>query len=101
MNLDDMIRQMQEDEAADQVDVTGEATPINYARSRGIFPQRVYGWIRRGKLETHNCACGRRVVFVSDADALLGGRNADEPVAEEPDAGTEDGSGSAERDAGC
>jgi hypothetical protein len=97
VNLDDLIKQMQDDEESDRINVSGLATPINYARSRGIRPQKVYGWIRQGKLETEECPCGRRVINVDEADKLLGGRHGHEQVAEELDGGAE---GEARRDGG-
>jgi hypothetical protein len=67
-NLDDLLRQIQEDERSDAV----QLTPIDYGKLRGIYPQRVYKAIRNRKLTVINCLCGRRVVNVAEADVLFG-----------------------------
>lgn len=72
--IDDLFRQMQEDELADKVETTTHATPIEYARARGIAPQKVYYALRnhRDKLNTEHCKCGRRVLDIELADNYFG-----------------------------
>lgn len=72
MGIDDLLRQMQEDEEADKLETQTHATPIEYARSRGIRPQRIYYYLRNRKLVSSNCQCGRRVIDMAEADELLG-----------------------------
>lgn len=66
--IDDVIRQMQIDEAEGAT----KLSPIEYARLRGIAPQKVYRALRLGKLVWDRCECGRRVVVVSDVDEYFG-----------------------------
>lgn len=78
MSLDDFIRQVEEDELQDALELARESpelvvlTPINYAKARGIRPQKVYGAIRNRKLSKEYCPCGRLIVNVSAADELFG-----------------------------
>lgn len=74
MNIDELFRQMQEDEKEDQRLIT----PVEYGRLRGIAPQRVYYAIRNHKLEVVRCECGRRCVVKEDADVLFGFANVDD-----------------------
>jgi hypothetical protein len=71
MDTEELLAQMEADELEDRVAEQTKATPIDYARSRGIAPQKVYYRIRRGQLETERCACGRRVVDIATADAIF------------------------------
>jgi hypothetical protein len=72
VNLDDLLRQMRADELADQLETTGTAKPIDYAKMRGLVPQQVYYRIRTGKLDSHKCECGNTVINVKEADVLFG-----------------------------
>jgi len=56
---------------ADQAEVVGFLTPIEYAKLRGMSSQLVYYYIRNKVIETEPCRCGRTVVSVSQADAAL------------------------------
>lgn len=67
--IDDLIRRMQLDELEDKATTTTHLTPIEYARARGMAPQRVYYAIRNHKLETEYCQCGRKVISIEKADA--------------------------------
>jgi hypothetical protein len=71
MNIDDFIRQVEEDEQADRVAEQTKASPIDYARSRGIRPQKVYAALRSGRLVWDSCECGRRVIVIAEADELF------------------------------
>lgn len=76
MGIDDLFHQIEADETQDALELAREGqvllTPINYARARGIAPQRVYAAFRRGKLQRETCPCGRSVVDVEAADTLFG-----------------------------
>lgn len=72
MGIDDFLKAIQEDEQHDRVATQTKATPIDYARSRGIAPQKVYKSLRGRKLEWHSCECGRRVIAIAEADELYG-----------------------------
>jgi hypothetical protein len=72
MNTDELFAQMEEDERADRLEEQTLATPIDYARTRGIRPQQVYYHLRQGHLNWHTCSCGRRVISIQEADKLLG-----------------------------
>jgi hypothetical protein len=71
MNTDDLFAKMQADEQADRVATQTKASPIDYARSRGIRPQKVYAALRSGQLMWDGCECGRRVVVIAEADKLF------------------------------
>lgn len=75
-------------EQADEVDFL---TPREFAKLRGVQPQQVYGWIRKGVIEAENCKCGRTIVCVSKSTAILNKRKRDvgQIVDPEPDKGTE------------
>jgi hypothetical protein len=71
MNLDDLLKQIQEDELSD----TNLLPPIQYAKLRGLYPQRVYKAIRDDRNKRtiwKTCECGRLVVIVEAADKLFG-----------------------------
>src|SRR5882724_706051 len=67
MNLDEFLKQVEEDDKEDQRLIT----PVAYGRLRGIAPQLVYYYIRSKKLRTEICDCGRRCIALEDADELL------------------------------
>jgi hypothetical protein len=71
VNTDDLFAQMQADEEHDRVAGQTKATPIDYARLRGMRPQKVYAALRNGRLEWSSCECGRRVIVIAEADALF------------------------------
>jgi hypothetical protein len=69
MNTDDLIAQMK----ADDNEGATHLKPVRYAHLRGIQPQKVYYWIRAGKIDYDYCVggCGERVIEVAEADKLL------------------------------
>lgn len=70
-NIDDLQRMIEEDERIDKAELLNKMTPIEYARLRGMAPQRVYYYLRNKKLASETCQCGRRVIDVKDTDELL------------------------------
>jgi hypothetical protein len=70
MNLDELLAQIEEDERKDATLLP----PIQYAKMRGLYPQRVYKAIRNDRERTiwKTCECGRLVVIVDAADKALG-----------------------------
>lgn len=72
MGIEEFLRAVEADELADKVATQTKATPIEYARSRGITPQRVYYLIRNKRLDKERCVCGRPVIDIEDADTVLG-----------------------------
>jgi hypothetical protein len=64
MGIDDFIKQAEADELEDAT----KLPPIQYAKLRGIYPQKVYAAIRSGKLQQKPCDCGRKIVVVEEAD---------------------------------
>ena len=76
MSLDDLLKQIEEDEKADALELAREGqivlTPIAYAKARGIRPQKVYSAIRNRKLAPERCPCGRLIVNIEAADTLFG-----------------------------
>src|ERR1700748_2905238 len=71
MSIDDVIRQMQEDEQSDRIEQQTKATPIEYGRLRGIVPQKIHYHIRKGRIELEQCVCGRKVIDIKAADAFF------------------------------
>jgi hypothetical protein len=73
VGIEDLIRQIEEDERQDALAVL-EFMPIGkYARVKGVRYQRIYQLIKSGKLEKHFCpCCGTLVVRIEDANAALG-----------------------------
>lgn len=63
--------------------------PIQYAKLRGLYPQKVYAAIRAGKVEAKPCDCGRKVVIVAEADKYFGVGVKDETGKTECDPGLE------------
>lgn len=56
----------------DDLDVTPEfISPRDYGLRRGIQPQRVYYYIRTGKVKSINCICHRHVIDVAQADEVF------------------------------
>jgi hypothetical protein len=77
MGIDDVIREMKDDELSDRTVEQNKATPIDYARLRSrttgkkMAPQKVYYAIRTGRLELEDCNCGRHVIDIDKADKLF------------------------------
>lgn len=64
---------MMADELADKAELASHMSPIEYARARGIAPQKVYYKIRHEKIKAGPCeSCGRKVLNVAEADKELG-----------------------------
>lgn len=71
MNTDELFEAMEADEREDMINDSGVATIGDYARSRGFRPQLVHYHLRRGHFEKERCACGRWVIRVAEADAVM------------------------------
>jgi hypothetical protein len=69
-----MIAQMEADELADKAELSTHLTPIEYAKTRGMAPQKVYYQLRHhpSKLSTEICKCGRKVIDIAKADIVFG-----------------------------
>ncbi|MGA2412681.1 MAG: hypothetical protein ABSG46_20150 [Candidatus Binataceae bacterium] len=67
MNIDEYLRQVEEDERGDQEWMR----PVQYAKHRGLYPQQIYAWMRKGIIEWKICDCGAKVIRVADVDELL------------------------------
>lgn len=83
--IDDAIKEMQ----LGDLEGATKMSPIDYAKLRGIYPQKVYGALRNHKLKDTKCDCGRRVIVVEEADEYfkLGKwKRAGEAVPEEEEA---------------
>lgn len=80
MDSDELLRQILEDELADQAEL-GKMSPREYAKLKGIAPQLVYYWARAGHVKVENCICGRKVIDVASADAYLSERAANKDQA--------------------
>jgi hypothetical protein len=79
LTTEELLAQLEADERADRLTEQIKATPIDYARTRGIRPQKVYASLRSGKLEWSTCECGRRVIVIAEADELYGLRENGRP----------------------
>lgn len=58
-------------EILDQAAEVGKLTPREYAKARGMNPQLVYYYIRKGDIKKEICVCGRSVIDVRDADEAI------------------------------
>jgi hypothetical protein len=67
VNTDEFIAMMQRDEEEEARYIT----PVNYGRLRGIKPQLIYYYIRKGHITVQRCNCGRKVVEKEEADEYL------------------------------
>lgn len=85
-NFDELRRQMEQDELKDQIDATlagetkGEQTKmtvIDYARAKGMAPQRVYYYIRTGRIKQEKCICGRWVLDIRSAEEFFAPKEED------------------------
>jgi hypothetical protein len=70
-NHDELMRQIEQDELEDKSHSVTKMSPMEYARARGMQAQLVYYYIRTGKIQDHNCICGRRVLDIEEADAFF------------------------------
>jgi hypothetical protein len=70
-NFDELMTRVAEDELRDRAETSELMSPIDYAKLRGIKPQKVYYYLRTGKLEEQYCNCGRKCVNVVETDALF------------------------------
>jgi hypothetical protein len=66
-NIDELYEEIVADELTD----AKLLPPIQYARLRGIYPQKVYSAIRNHRLDPTICQCGRKVIEVEAADAYF------------------------------
>lgn len=62
--IDELLKEMQRED----LEGATKLPPIQYAKLRSIYPQKVYAAIRNRKLEPTKCECGRKVVVVEEAD---------------------------------
>ena len=82
-NHDEAMRAEELAELEDKLDLAklnaelNDGHPISisvreYAIARGLQPQRVYYYIRTGKIEQRPCGeCGRKVINIEQADAIF------------------------------
>jgi hypothetical protein len=89
MNIDEVIAQMKLDEEEDAKFIT----PVNYGRLRGVAPQNVYYYIRRGYIKVRTCDCGRKVIEKEEADEYLRRVGKLKPNSERPSGATEEDRG--------
>lgn len=65
--IEDLIKQMEDDSEG-----ATKGSPIEVAKILGIkHPQKIYQWLRTGKLKWSTCDCGRRVVVIEEVRQLL------------------------------
>jgi hypothetical protein len=76
--IDELIQRMQQDEVADRIEESEIAKPIEYAKSRGIAPQKVYAALRSKRLVKITCPCGSLCVDKDAADTLFGFKKEEE-----------------------
>jgi len=83
--IEELLKEMERDD----LEGATKLPPIQYAKLRGIYPQKVYAALRNKKLEPTRCECGRKVVVVEEADEYfkLGKwKRADQAVPQEEEA---------------
>ena len=59
------------EELKEQANEVGYLTPREYAKLRNVRPQQVYGWIRKGVIQSERCKCGRTIIHVLSANKAL------------------------------
>lgn len=73
MNHDELQKLMEEDELRDGIEL-GQLSLMSvadYAKARGMKPQLLHYYLRKGKLEADFCECGRKCIRVEEADAFF------------------------------
>jgi len=81
VNLDELFAKIEEDTLRD----ARALSPMDYAKMRHIYPQRVYKALRNGQLERRVCLCGRLVVDVVEADEFFGFKSEEDDTDEAED----------------
>jgi hypothetical protein len=71
-SIDEFLELVKKDEAVDQATVQTKMPINDYARARGIAPQRVHYHIRAKHLKKEQCICGRYVIDILAADQVFG-----------------------------
>lgn len=97
MNIEELMEAMERDDLADQINDSGLAAVGDYARSRGFRPQLVHYHIRQNHFKKTRCACGRWVITVAEADAVMVRGRSQEVPEEEEIPGSDLDSGESER----
>jgi hypothetical protein len=73
MGIEDLLRQIEEDEQQDALEALEYMSIGDYARSKKLRPQQVHYYIRNGQIKRYHCpCCGRMVIKVSEANAVFG-----------------------------
>lgn len=79
-NTDDFIAQARADELQDKLQAAHDGiikmSVREYATARGMQPQLVYYYVRKGYINQDPCICGRMVIDVKSADAYLAEKEA-------------------------
>lgn len=71
-SIDDFIRQVQEDEARDAVEMFDYVSIGDFARARGVRPQLIHYYLRTGKLTRATCnGCGQLRLITKEANELF------------------------------
>lgn len=84
--IDDFLKEVEADELADKAALSSKLSIAEYAKLRGIEPQRVHYYCRGGRLEKETCPwCGRKVIDVEKADILFGFKEVEADEDEEND----------------
>lgn len=78
MNIDDFIRQVEEDELQDALELSEFMSIGDFARARGIRPQLVHYYLRNNRLRRYKCCCGRPVLKVKEANQFFDGGKDDD-----------------------
>lgn len=89
-NADELQALIEGDELQDKLDIAVNGDPEfgpppkmsvrEYARLKGLQPQLVYYYIRRGYIKEEPCSeCGRKVIDVISAEEYLASKEKDDP----------------------
>jgi hypothetical protein len=72
MGIEDLVRQIEEDERKDALETLEYISIGDYARAKGIRPQQIHYHLRTGHIQRHHCpCCGRLVIKIEEANAVL------------------------------
>jgi uncharacterized protein (DUF39 family) len=77
-NFDELRQLIEEDERKDALTVNRLMKPRDYARARGMYPQKVYAKLREGKINWEKCECGSLCIVVEECDLFFGFKKQEE-----------------------
>jgi hypothetical protein len=83
-NADELKAQIEADELTDLLQAArygfAKVSVREFAKAKGLQPQLIYYYIRRGYIKEEPCSeCGRKVVDIKSAEDYLASKEKDDP----------------------